>query len=125
MTWEPIEEKRSTTRRLENLKHQLQDVESKNFYSRESGRVADIIARRVGLGSGVTYEKGKEVIQRMDEAFARFDEKEGDLIRITLNEQSISAAHKLVSNIKQMEDEQARLGAHTRERAAQSHLDTV
>src|SRR5258708_1142321 len=100
MTWEPIEEKRSTTRRLENLKHQLQDVESKNFYSRESGRVADIIARRVGLGSGGTYEKGKAVVEAIDKKLAIGDLlQHGELLRMTLNEQSISAASNMLDKM--------------------------
>ena len=66
MTWESVEEKRSTAQRLSNLKYSGASIDMKNLTVRESGNVRDIIARRVGLGSGVTYEKGKAVVEMID-----------------------------------------------------------
>jgi ParB family chromosome partitioning protein len=58
MTWEPIEEKKAVARQKAGMNL------PKNFS--EGGEVRNIIARRVGLGSGVTYEKGKAVVKRID-----------------------------------------------------------
>jgi hypothetical protein len=63
MTWEPIEERKAKKR---------QGYESSygNISITENGAARDIIARRVGLGSGVTYEKGKEVVAYIDKKLA-------------------------------------------------------
>lgn len=61
MTWEPIEEAKAKQRSINAHATKIYTA-SENFLTQESGRVTDIIARRVGLGSGKTYEKGKEVV---------------------------------------------------------------
>lgn len=59
MTWEPIEEARARKRQQEQNYGRDSQL-PKNFS--EVGEVRNIIARRVGLGSGVTYEHGKAVV---------------------------------------------------------------
>ena len=54
MTWEPIEEQKAKIRQQEQNFGRTQLRE--NFPQVEDGRVRDVIARRVGLGSGKTYE---------------------------------------------------------------------
>ena len=54
MTWEPIEEEKAEARKSTGGNQHM-----KNFSYAEGGLVRDIIARRVGLGSGKTYEHGK------------------------------------------------------------------
>ena len=86
----------------------------------EAGNVRDVIARRVGLGSGVTYEKGKEVVEYMDNALFSRDR---ETICITLNDQSISAAYKLVQNYKAIEErEKQRAEEEEAERLRQQEL---
>ena len=105
MTWESVEEKRSTAQRLSNLKHSGASIDMKNFTGRESGNVRDIIARRVGLGSGVTYEKGKAVVEMIDKELSIGDIlQRGELLRMTLNEQSISAASNMLDKIQKAEE---------------------
>jgi hypothetical protein len=99
MAWEPIETHKAEKQRLANLKHSGNSIDLQNFAGRESGNVRDIIARRVGLGSGVTYEKGKAVVETIDRELAVGDFRErGRLLRIKLNEESINAASKLMQN---------------------------
>lgn len=64
MTWEPIEETKAKKRKLATQNNHTADL--KNFSGLEIGLSRDIIASRVGLGSGVTYEKGKEVVLYLD-----------------------------------------------------------
>lgn len=95
MTWEPIEEAKAEER--QGL--------GKKFSEGEKGRIRDIIARRVGLGSGITYEKGKAVVKRIDEKFAIGDIlQHGELLRMTLNEQSISAASNMLDKMIKTEE---------------------
>jgi ParB family chromosome partitioning protein len=57
MHWEPLEEAKA--RKRQGTRNDL--TSEKIFSEVEGGRVLDIIARRVGLGSGKTYEKGRAV----------------------------------------------------------------
>jgi hypothetical protein len=59
MMWEPIEEKKARER-------ERAGTPVKNFSQGETGLTRDIVARRVGLGSGITFEKGKAVVEYMD-----------------------------------------------------------
>ncbi len=57
MTWEPLEREKAEKReKLGNTRNPSK--KSSQGYS--EGRVIDIIARRVGLGSSDTYEKGRD-----------------------------------------------------------------
>lgn len=56
--WEPIEIEKARNRAIAAHATSIHTA-MKNFTGLESGNVRDIIARRVGLGSGKTYEKGK------------------------------------------------------------------
>jgi len=96
MTWEPIEEKKAEARQKAGTNL------PQNFA--EGGEVRNIIARRVGLGSGVTYEKGKEIVEYMDRMYQVSSER-GDILRMTLNDESINAAHKLLKKYKQKDDD--------------------
>jgi len=65
------------------------------------GETRDVIAHRVGLGSGRTYQKAAEVVGVIDE-----NTKKGDLLiaqglRKILNEQSVDAAHRLLKKTPQ------------------------
>lgn len=102
MAWEPIE--RAKAERREKSGNTRYPGESFP-QGTDIGRVRDIIARRAGLGSGKIYEHGKEVIQYMDAALFT---KDREAIRMALNEQSISAAYKLVQNYKAIEERMKR-----------------
>jgi hypothetical protein len=62
MCWEPVEKAKADERQGTRT-----DLTSEKIFSEvEGGRITDIIARRVGLGSGKTYEKGKAVVERIN-----------------------------------------------------------
>lgn len=82
MTWEPIERQKAEERQKAGV--DLQE----NFP--EAGKVRDIIAHRVGLGSGKTYEKGKSIVERIDYELKTDDvHRYAEILRSQLNEQSI------------------------------------
>jgi len=99
MTWEPIEKAKAEERE----KRGNTSYPPKNFS--EGGEVRNIIARRVGLGSGVTYEKGKAVVERIDRELRHDDTfRYGDILRTQLNEQSITAAWNTLDKIVKAEE---------------------
>ena len=70
----------------------------KNFTGQaESGNVRDIIAKRVGLGSGVTYTKAVKVVEEIDRLCESGKTEIAEALKRILNENSINAAHKLLS----------------------------
>lgn len=71
----------------------------------DTGRVRDFVARRVGLGSGRTYEKAASVVRAIDSLVEDTPEAASALRRV-LNEQSIDAAHQL---LKKQAEERAKI----------------
>lgn len=102
MMWEPIE--RGKAHKRQGMRNDTTSV--KIFTNVESGKSSDVIARRVGLGSGVTYEKGKEVVEYIDRMILAGSER-GDVLRMTLNDESINAASKLMKKYIQKDEEEA------------------
>ena len=116
MTWEPIEKIRARERQGAR-----NDPTSGKIFP-EVERVRDIIARRVGLGSGKTYEKGKEVVEAIDKELSFGDILHyGEILRTTLNEQSITAAWNTLDKIVKAREkaEQDRLRKEEEERRKQ------
>ncbi len=101
MTWEKVEQARGR-HGGDRRSGAFQPV---NIYGLK-GDVRDIIARRVGLGSGVTYEKGKEVVLFIDK-WQQFGSERADVLRMTLNDESINAASKLMKKYIQKDEEEA------------------
>ena len=100
MTWEPIEKLKAEIRENRGKSRYPQE----NFPEGQSGQVRDIIARRVSLGSGKTYEKGKAVVTRIDKEISIGDILHyGEILRTQLNEQSITAAWNTLDNIEKAE----------------------
>jgi len=94
--WQEIEAFKAKLRQKANLKTGNQTPVQENFPERERGQSRDLIAKRVNLGSGRTYEKAAKVVGVIDEEI-----KKGDLItaqglRKVLNEKSVDAAHTLL-----------------------------
>ncbi len=65
MTWEPIETEKAKKRAIVAHTTEIYTAK-KNFTGLENGTVRDIIARRVGLGSGVTYERSSSYERQPD-----------------------------------------------------------
>lgn len=126
MTWEPIEVLKAKARQGYESSHG-------NISTTENGAVRDIIARRVGLGSGKNYEKGKTVVERIDKELGMGDPLHyGEILRTQLNGQSITAAWNTLENIKKAQEkakEEARKREEDRqkqqEEARQRYLEAV
>jgi hypothetical protein len=108
MTWEPIEEAKAKKRRsVPGNQYTGKNGVPKKFTGDQIGETRDIIARRVGLGSGVTYEKGKEVVSYMDDMLATNTER-GSILRMNLNDDSITSAYKAMKKYMQLDEEAER-----------------
>lgn len=95
------------------------------------GRSEDLIAQRVGLGSGDTYKKGKEVVEYIDSMLSINSER-GSILRMNLNDDSITAAHKAMKKYLQFDEEAERKvreqeaeRQRQQEKARQRYLEAV
>lgn len=68
---------------------------SENFRTLSLGRTVDIIAARVGLGSGRNYEKAAKVVAQID-LLAVSQPEIAQALRKVLNSQSVDAAYQLL-----------------------------
>lgn len=94
--WEVIEKEKAEKRRLLNLK---QNSERENFPSRTNeGRVSDIVAKQVGIGSGKTLETAKIVVRKIDELRHNGDDENASFLSEVLNK-TVSGAKKLVDTV--------------------------
>src|SRR5260221_5294445 len=95
MTWEDVE----SVKDRHGGNRRSHDFQEGNI-SLLKGKSNDIIAQRVGLGSGKTYEHGKIVVVAIDKELSTGDAlQHGELLRMTLNEQSISAASNMLDKM--------------------------
>ena len=93
--WKEVETFKANLRRHASLKNGNHIPVQENFPERERGQSRDHIAKRVGIGSGRTYDKAAWVVSVIDS-----DTKNGDLVtaqglRQVLNYKSVDAAHTL------------------------------
>lgn len=80
----------------------------KNFTegSPEAGEALDLAAKETGIGSRPTAKKAIEVVKKIDELEAAGQTEEAEELRETLNEKSVSAAHRKAKDPKpEPEDE--------------------
>ena len=84
----------------------LDDEELMKIFSEGSrGNTRDIVASKVGLGSGMTYAKAAKVVKQIDRAVSEDDLEIASAWRKILNTQSISAAYQLLLlPVKKRED---------------------
>ena len=61
------------------------------------GEARDIIAKRVGLGSGRNFQKALQVVEEIDRLCETGKTEIAEALKSILNENSINAAHKLLS----------------------------
>jgi hypothetical protein len=118
MTWEDVEKGKGR----HGGDRKSEGFSSEKIFPLDDGRISDIIARRVGLGSGKTYEKGKDVVERIDMELRIGDyHRYAEILRTQLNEQSITSAWNTLDKIvkaeekerldREREEEEARLKA--------------
>jgi len=92
--WKEVEEKKARLRMSDAAKALSQGV--KNFSHPEKGKTCDRIAKRVGIGSGCTYQKAAKVVTRSDHEAVLGHKEVAQILLKTLNEQSVDAAHALL-----------------------------
>ncbi len=67
-----------------------------NFPQGRKGTTRDHIADRVGIGSGRTYQKAVKVVTQIDSEASLGHKEVAQVLRLTLNEQSVDSAHALL-----------------------------
>jgi ParB family chromosome partitioning protein len=103
MTWEDVEKGKGR----HGGDRKSEGFSSEKIFPLDDGRVSDIIARRVGLGSGKTYEKGKDVVVRIDDELKTGDyHRYAEILRTQLNEQSITSAWNTLDKIEKAEEKE-------------------
>ena len=80
--WEKIEKTKARNRQS---KLNGKTVLCENFHKAKRGRANDVIAARVGLGSGRTYETGKKVKGMIEYYQKQGQEKSMNLLTAALN----------------------------------------
>ncbi|MBP0017996.1 MAG: ParB N-terminal domain-containing protein [Cyanobacteria bacterium SBLK] len=94
--WQEIEGEKAKVRQLAGLKQGKSAPVVENFPQREIGKTRDRLAKRVGFGSGRTYEKAEKVVVQIDKVREEGREAEASALRQVLNGQSVDAAYKLL-----------------------------
>lgn len=89
--WKPVEAERAKERQLAGVS--LSDGDP---FSGSRGNVRDILAKRVGLGSGVTYAKAAKVVRRIDAELKAGNAKAAEGWRVALNRGSVRGAYSLL-----------------------------
>ncbi|WP_251959773.1 hypothetical protein [Nostoc commune] len=77
------------------------------------GNTRDIVGKRVGIGTGKTYEKASKVVSAIDEALLVGNVAKAEALRKTLNHKSVSAAFKMISSIENISETQHSETQHT------------
>jgi len=102
--WREIEASKAKIRQTTNLKIGNHTPVQENFPERERGQSRDVIASRIGFGTGRTYQKAAKVIAVIDEDIQKGNLGSAQGLRKVLNEQSVDAAHMLLKKSFQERD---------------------
>jgi len=96
--WKEVEETRARLRIIAAQNNNSGRAAVENFPQllTSKGKTRDQIAHRVGLGSGRTYAKAAKVVTQIDEDASVGHTEVAQVLRKTLNEQSVDAAHALL-----------------------------
>lgn len=112
--WEEVIKEKARLRKLSNLKNQTTEVEKfpprKNDnvenkdvensphrgQEKEIGKTRDIVAEKVGFGSGKTYAEAKKVADKIDELKEEGNTKDSEFLEAVMNE-SVNGAKNLVN----------------------------
>ena len=98
--WKAIERARAKARQATNTGGSNPQLQV-NLPEAERGQSREAIATRVGIGSGSTYERAAKVVQAIDDAAARGDEKTAVGLKTVLNE-SVDGATKLLKTSEEI-----------------------
>ncbi len=96
--WKEVEASKAKKRKLAAQNNNAARAVVENFPQllQEKGKTRDVIADRVGLGSGRTYQKAAKVVTQIDSEASLGHKEVAQVLRKTLNEQSVDSAHALL-----------------------------
>jgi len=100
--WESIERFRAKLRQKATQNNNAGRAVVENFpqlVNGGKGKTRDVIASRVGLGSGRNYDKAAKVVEEIDKLAATHFEQNQEFARVlrhTLNKKSVHAAYQLI-----------------------------
>lgn len=103
LIWEEVVKEKARLRKLSTLKNN--DVDKENFPQQEKGQTRDIVAEKVGIGSGKTYESAKKVVKEIDKLKDEGKEKDAKFLKITLNESVNSAKNLLKTDLGKIDED--------------------
>jgi ParB-like chromosome segregation protein Spo0J len=106
MTLEEVYASEAYKRKIANLK-QNQSVMDNLAKSDEAGATRDKVAQKAGLSSGRTYERGKTVIEKIDELKKDGKNEDAELLVDRLNK-SVSGAEVLATKIDSLSEDDKR-----------------
>lgn len=95
--WEELEQKKANIRRISSQNNDMALAVREKSPTQEKGRVRDIIAEKVGIGSGKTYEKTKFVVNEIDKLKDAGNEKDAEFLVNVLNT-SVSGAKDIIKS---------------------------
>lgn len=98
MVLEEVYSAKADKRRLGNLKQNNTDMDNLTIsddWDDDIGATRDIVAKRVGISSGKTYERGKKVVLTVDRLREKGNEDDAELLISILNNKSASSAADL------------------------------
>ena len=96
--WKEVETEKAKKRQLAAQNNTAGRAVPENFPEllKEKGETRDHLARLVGLGSGRTYQKAAKVVTQIDSEASLGHKEVAQVLRKTLNEQSVDSAHALL-----------------------------
>jgi len=96
--WKEVETFKAKKRKLASQNNNAARAVVENFppLLEEKGKTRDVIAARVGLGSGRTYQKAAKVVNQSDDEASLGHTEVAQVLLKTLNEQSVDLAHALL-----------------------------
>lgn len=95
--WEELEQKKANIRKISAQNNDMAQAVREKNPTQEQGRVRDIIAEKIGIGSGKTYEKAKFVVSEIDNLKEAGNEKDAEFLINVLNN-SVSRAKDIIKS---------------------------
>ena len=104
--WDEIEDKKARTRQGQrsDLLTSGKIFPEVDPTTTEPIRARDVVAARVGFGTGRTYDKARQIVATADDLRAAGDAPKADALLSVLNNQSVDAAHKLAKQTPAVRD---------------------
>lgn len=76
-----------------------------NFPTLEKGQTRDLVAEKIDIGSGKTYDSAKKVVKKIEELKAEGNEKDSTIMKIALNESVNGATNLAKTDLSKVNEE--------------------